>query len=94
VKDDRIYGLFPEFTPWLDCRIVAQSVEKLRSFKQEDAHVITQSIPREWDMDNKTRKALDQFLTSRAAFLSSSIIGKLCPANASAGPTDGAEPNL
>ena len=47
VRDDGIYGLFPEFVPWLDCRIVAQSAEKLSSFKKPDAQAMTQGIPRD-----------------------------------------------
>jgi hypothetical protein len=94
VKDNRIYGLFPEFSPLLDCKIVAQAVEKLRSFRKQDARVMTQDIPREWDMDDSVRDALVEFLISRAVFLSSSIISKLCPAEASVSPMDGAEPNL
>ena len=94
VKDEGIYGLFPEFLPWLDCRIVAQAVEKLRSFTKHDAQVMTQAIPGEWDVDGTTREALVQFLASRAAFLSSSIMDKLCPANEPVGLTDEAESKL
>ena len=94
VKDEGIYGLFPEFLPWLDCQIVAQAVEKLRSFTKHDAQVMTQTIPGEWDVDSTTREALVQFLTSRAAFLSASIMDKLCPANEPISLTDEAESNL
>jgi hypothetical protein len=45
-------------------------------------------------MDDSVRDALVEFLISRAVFLSSSIISKLCPAEASVSPMDGAEPNL
>lgn len=91
VKDEGIYGLFPEFRPWLDRRIVAQTVEKLRSFTKHDARLMTQAIPGEWDVDEPTREALIQFLASRAAFLASSIMGMLCPGFESVSLTDEAE---
>lgn len=94
VKDERIFGLFPEFLPWLDCRIVAQSVKKLGSFTNQDALEATQAIPSEWDMDGLTRDALVQFLASRATFLAASIMDKLCPANEPVGLTDEAESKL
>ena len=81
VKDDRIYGLFPEFVPWLDRGIVAGSVETLRSFTIQDALQATQTIPQEWDVDGPTQEALVRFLVSRAAFLASSIMDKLFPAS-------------
>ncbi len=94
VKDERIYGLFPEFLPWLSRDVVAQSVEKLRSFTKHDAEALTQGIPVEWDMDALTHEALIQLLVSRAAFLASSIMDKLCPVDGPAGLTDEAESNL
>jgi hypothetical protein len=91
VRNEGIYGLFPEFLPWLDRKIVAQSVEKLRSFTRNDAAVLTQDVPAQWDMDAPTRDALIRFLTSRAAFLASSIMIKLCQANEPVGLTDEVE---
>ena len=81
VHDEGIYGLFPEFYPWLDGQVVRQTVNKLRSFKKKDAETVTQNIPREVDMDVATTNALGQFLVSRAAYLASSIMIKLCPSD-------------
>ena len=91
VRDERIYGLFPEFRPWLDRHVLGRSVEKLRSFTREDAETATQGIPREWDVDAATQDALMQFLVSRAAFLVSSIMSKLCRADEPNSFTDEAE---
>jgi hypothetical protein len=91
VKDEGIYGLFPEFLSWLDCRIVAQTVEKLRTFTKLDAQMMTQDVPSQWDMDVPTREGLVQLLTSRATFLASSIMDRLCPENEPVDLTDEAE---
>jgi hypothetical protein len=91
VQDEEIYGLFPEFEPWVDCRIVGQTIEKLQSFTLIEARALTQDIPKEWDLGDATTEALNQFLTSRAAFLASSIMNKLCPAFGPVSPTEEAE---
>ncbi len=94
VRDDKIYGLFPEFQPWVNCQIVVQAAQKLGSFTKQDAELLTQALPQEWDVDQPTREALVQFLASRASFLSAFIMNKLCPANKPVGLTDETESNL
>jgi hypothetical protein len=79
IRDERIYGLFPEFQTRLDPRVVRDTTELLGRFRREDAETMTQAIPSEWDVDRATRNALVQFLTSRAGFLAGSIMDKLCP---------------
>jgi hypothetical protein len=93
VRDDAIYGLFPEFGPWLDGPVLRQVVERLGSFRREDAEAATQDIPGEWDVNAAVREALVGFLASRAAFLGSSIMTKLCPTDLPKIPGDEAEPN-
>jgi hypothetical protein len=93
VKDEGVYGLFPEFQPWLDDRIVGQAVEKLRSFTNQDAQAMTQDIPTEWEMNVAIREALGQFLVARAAFLASSIMDRLFPGIEPVSLMDEAESN-
>jgi hypothetical protein len=81
VKDERIYGLYPEFRGRLDRRIVRDAVHQLRRFPRKDADILTEGIPREWDVDQQTRDALILLLVSRAAFLADSIMDKLCPSD-------------
>ncbi|QEH31801.1 hypothetical protein OJF2_02660 [Aquisphaera giovannonii] len=79
IRDERIYGLFPEFRPRLDSTAGLEAARRLGEFRRSDADSLTQGIPQEWDVDRATRDALAQFLTSRAAFLGASIMDKLCP---------------
>ncbi|MGP0064027.1 MAG: hypothetical protein ACLQGP_10575 [Isosphaeraceae bacterium] len=81
VQDEGIYGLFPQFHPWLDGRVVRQTIDKLRSFTKKDAETVTRDIPREWEMDVATTDALNQFLVSGAAYLAATIMIKLCPSD-------------
>jgi hypothetical protein len=79
VRDSRVYGLFPEFLPFLDKKTAERGVRKLRAFNKTEAANIVQSIPTEWDVTDGARKALIEFLVSRAAYLVQSIMTMLWP---------------
>jgi hypothetical protein len=79
VKDNRVYGLFPEFLPFLDRKAAGRGVRKLRAFNKSEAAKIVQSIPKEWGVSDGARKALSEFLVRRAAYLVQSIMTMLWP---------------
>lgn len=81
VRDEEIYGLFPQFQTRIDPQVARDAAEQLGRFRKTDAEAMTQGIPREWDVSDPVRDALAGFLASRAAFLAGSIIDKLCPAD-------------
>jgi hypothetical protein len=81
VRNDEIYGLFPEFRPWLNHQVVRRAMDDIVRFCRADAQAVTEGLPREWDVDQNTRNALIDFLLRRAAFLTGSIMDKLCPAS-------------
>jgi hypothetical protein len=92
VQDERVYGLFPEFQTWLDRGVADRAAARLRSFTKSDADLVTQGIPREWDVDDPTVDALREFLVTRAAFLGSTIMSKLWPPDEPTSRMDEAEP--
>jgi hypothetical protein len=79
IRDEQIYGLFPEFRKRLDALVARDCTERLRMFRQNDADGMMRTLPREWDVEQSARTALANFLVTRAAFLADFIIDKLCP---------------
>lgn len=79
VKDTRVYGLFPQFRPFLNEKAAKRAIKRLGEFNQTEAAKIVQSIPKEWDVSEGARKALREFLVSRATYLIQSIMTMLWP---------------
>lgn len=70
VKDDRIYGLFPEFVPFLkdsDLRPAWEAaVDQLRTLDPAWVRRIVSSIPTMWEVDSTGRTALADQICQRA----------------------------
>ena len=88
VQDERLYGLFPGFIPYLrptagtatDQQTAARAA--LARLAEATAAIITPmvaTVPREWEVDTATRKALVELLEQRAAFLHGRLFGSLFP---------------
>jgi len=80
-KDKKVYGLFDEFKPFIRKVFLEDSIEMLR--KVENSKVVIEgfikAIPSQWQVSDKACKALNEFVSSRAAFLSDNnyIVEKL-----------------
>jgi hypothetical protein len=79
VKESRLYGLFPQFLPFLSEKAAQRGIARLNDFTKADAEKIVQSIPKEWDVSQGARKALVDFLVQRASYLSQRIMTMLWP---------------
>ncbi|MCC7085431.1 MAG: hypothetical protein IT427_10530 [Pirellulales bacterium] len=79
IKEPRVFGAFAEFWPLLTQDDVMLAVQALRSVNQTVADNATARIPGEWDLSEKVRQALAEFIVRRAAFVSDTIFGKLWP---------------
>lgn len=79
VMDARVYGLFPEFRPFLNEKAAKRAIKRMNSFSQIEAANIVQSIPKEWDVTEGAREALSEFLVNRAEYLVPSIMTMLWP---------------
>lgn len=62
LRDPRVYGLFPEFRPFLDDGVALNAVARLQEISGEELTRIAQSIPPEWDVSQDAREALASFL--------------------------------
>lgn len=79
IKDERLYGLFPEFVAQLRVhRSVAEaSAARLREFSAGVGSEIVATIPGEWQVSDGARTALLDLLAQRAEHLADNIMGML-----------------
>ncbi len=68
-KDPGIYGLFPEFRPFLDGTAFQRGLMQLKSANRAEFEHIVNDIPVDWDIADAVRSAIVDFLMLRAGFL-------------------------
>lgn len=73
VKDDRTYGLFPAFVPFLDAGELAWCKAMLRSVSADVVRTIVQQVPLEWQVQAHAAEALIRQIHGRAAFVADKI---------------------
>jgi hypothetical protein len=74
IREDRFYGLFPEFAAYLNRETLLVCAQDLRRFTPSVVLPIVGSVPREWEVDSVARAALVEFLCRRAEFLADNIV--------------------
>lgn len=74
VKDELIYGLFPEFKRFLRRDVLLICLADLQNVKTEHIRPIVASIPQQWEVDRDVREALIEFIVSRARFLADNLL--------------------
>jgi hypothetical protein len=79
IQADGIYGCFRAFRPLLNREIGKRCVRELRRMKPDIAEEFVQTIPQEWDVDLRGRRALENFIVQRAAYLAPRIMTMLWP---------------
>lgn len=73
IRDNRIYGLFPEFIPFIDATELAWCRAMLESLDGATVRAITGEIPPEWDVSSAAKSGLEELVLKRAAFMASKI---------------------
>ena len=73
VNDQRVYGLFPEFRPWIDRRVVRACAKRLEELSADETSRIVRSIPHQWEVPDPVRASLTSFILNRARFLAAHI---------------------
>jgi hypothetical protein len=79
VKDERLYGLFPEFERFLSAGLVKAAAKKLRSVSRTLIEEMIGSIPVEWGIPPDGRKVLQDLLFERAYFLADEVYDMVVP---------------
>ena len=79
IKDRRVFGLFPEFKGYLDRAQVCQAAKDLRRLDRTQVVLMTQSIPKEWDVTRAAMDALVDLIVDRAVYVAETIEERLWP---------------
>jgi len=79
VNDPAVFGLFPEFDPYLDWKVVCQVASRLIQVNEFEVQEIFSRIPRSWILDKETKKAFIAFIVNRATFVAEHLPKKLFP---------------
>lgn len=78
VADESIYGLFPEFRPFINRWSVQSAIDRLRQMDQEFARQVVHAVPVEWLDSQEIRDKLTELIKLRSEFLCQGIESKLC----------------
>jgi hypothetical protein len=68
-KDERLYGLFPEFRPRVSPAGIHTVLDRLRQVERSDVEPILTDVPAEWEVDAQARGACLELIVSRARYL-------------------------
>lgn len=74
VKDDHVYGLFPEFRNRLRQGIITSSAARLREMDAVTARAIVETVPREWEVTPEARTAWSELIYRRAGFVADNVV--------------------
>lgn len=75
VKDERIFGLFPEFGPYVEAnwRVVDETVGALTEINLGWVATLVETIPNEWQVSSDGRSALARLICRRAEYTAETI---------------------
>jgi hypothetical protein len=79
IKDERVFGLFPPFRPFLDPEAVSQAVTRLATIDRSTVWRMAQRLPKEWEVSQPALDALIDLVLGRAAFVADNILRKIWP---------------
>jgi hypothetical protein len=79
VRDEQLYGLFPQFQDFMERGEVRRFATRLTQFTADVASAFISLIPREWDVSSDARGAWAAMITQRAQFVSETIEMRLWP---------------
>jgi hypothetical protein len=83
VRDERTYGLFPAFVPFVTPDQLVWCAALLDSLARELVDRIVASVPAEWQVDQRARAALVELIHGRAGYIADRIKSGWEPANRS-----------
>ena len=79
IKDEKVYGLFPEFKQYVTIDLVSQCCGKLATFDTATAQLFVNLIPDDWQVDAQVKGHLRRFLVERAHFLADHLVRIMWP---------------
>jgi hypothetical protein len=79
IRDEKIYGLFPQFKSFLNREQVRQVSTRLSQFSRTVAEEVIGAIPKHWEIDTENRSVWAKMITERSHFISEHIESILWP---------------
>jgi hypothetical protein len=86
VKDDRVYGLFPQFRGWVDPAVIRATVTRLKAVTAAMVEPFIADVPDRWGLDAETRVAWREQIVGRARHLGDHLPDMVDRALAAGGP--------
>lgn len=77
LRDDRLYGYFPEFRKYVSSAAVNSAIHRLRQMDRTIAEEIVGSVPSEWEVTGRTRTQWAEVICARAELVASTIARRL-----------------
>ncbi len=78
VKDDRIYGLFPEFADHVEDGLVRKSLAKLAKLDSCFVRDLVYSIPVDWEVPRNVQDKIIELICDRADFVGGTMWRSMC----------------
>jgi len=79
IRDERVYGVFPEFRPLLRMDVADGAAARLDGVTSAIIAPLIARIPSEWEVSDNARQALADLICRRARFLAENIVSMLEP---------------
>lgn len=79
IRDDKIYGLFEAFKPYLDLQLLKLAAEDVGNIEGDMVEELLNQIPAEWQVSRGMRAGLKEFICRRATYIAENIVSKIHP---------------
>jgi len=76
VRDERTYGLFPEFEEFLTRADMRRAVSDLQKINRTDVQALVDAIPVGWQVNKQVRDALVNFICDRVTYLIENFVSR------------------
>jgi hypothetical protein len=76
-RDERFYGLFPEFEPRLRVRPLEQARDRLLQVEGGMVRAVLDIVPREWEVPSAAVTAWEGLICRRARFVAENVVPRL-----------------
>jgi hypothetical protein len=90
VRDDRVYGLFPEFVGLVDRESLLRAVEDVQAIPRAEVEALLRDVPREWEVRDAVTEAWCNLICQRATYIRQ-IVDRHWPRQSLFDPSPGQE---
>lgn len=77
MQDDRVFGLFQAFKPYVQMTLVEKALEKLSEFDETIISEILEVIPSEWEVSGDMKAMMKNFVCRRAEYVVDTLLSPL-----------------